>query len=392
MVRAYVHDTNRGSNARNAGLLNEAVVLLEAAVEHAEAGFLKFKNDKAHSSWNVDGEKKHLDEHACSLELADNADLADLFLFYEQLADVYGRVPDFEKAERVGNKSIALLKRLAKNQSNVEVQMVQLQLAKTLRNVGIACEMQLKLVHAELFFRQSLAILQGVHPKRRDVHLLLRDSESIVEKTSKKIQVEYDTDMSSCLHHLGAVIDRQVEIETLGPEADQSRRNESERYLRLAIAIREKMNTLDHLSCALPLHDLAVNLLAQGRVLEAEIAFRKSIAVRKDEKNKDNHATYMMTLHNLAELYAEQGLYTNAHSLFLKVTQLRKKRFGENSAIAANTMERHVKYLLLAPKELIINPKDGTYHDFALALQDQIKLMREKIAAEEKPKLENETK
>ncbi len=37
---------------------------------------------------------------------------------------------------------------------------------------------------------------------------------------------------------------------------------------------------LDHVSCALPLHDLAVNLQSQRRDLEAEIMFRRAVQVR----------------------------------------------------------------------------------------------------------------
>ena len=63
--------------------------------------------------------------------------------------------------------------------------------------------------------------------------------------------------------------------------------------------------------------------------------------VRRDEKGKDEHATYMMTLHNLAELYCDQGHYKNAHLLFVKAAALRRKRFGDGSAMVAATLERH---------------------------------------------------
>jgi hypothetical protein len=93
------------------------------------------------------------------------------------------------------------------------------------------------------------------------------------------MQKEYDADMASVLHHLGMCIDKQTDSESASASGPSPRRAEAEKYLRLALAIREKIGGLDHVSCAIGLHDLAVNLQAQQRDLEAEIMFRRAIQV-----------------------------------------------------------------------------------------------------------------
>lgn len=164
-----------------------------------------------------------------------------------------------------------------------KVRSVQLELARTMKNVAIASQNVKKYEHAELMFRQSLAILQSIHPRKSDADIIstatILESKNVeIEKTSKSIQSEYDGDMASVLHHLASLIDQQSDI-ALSAHSD-SRRVEAERYLRLSIAIREKLSSkLDDLSCALPLHDLGVNLLHQNRPLEAEMCFRHSIHV-----------------------------------------------------------------------------------------------------------------
>ncbi len=84
----------------------------------------------------------------------------------------------------------------------------------------------------------------------------------------------------------------------------------------------EKKNTFHPLST-----DLAVNLQSQKRDLEAEMTFRRSIEVRKEDKEREGNPTYMMTLHSLAELYGAQGVMKMADTLLKKVTALRRAKY-----------------------------------------------------------------
>lgn len=148
-----------------------------------------------------------------------------MFLFYEQLADIYGRVPDFAKAEEIGQRSVKLLRTLhAGALATHEMQQIQLQLARSIRNLGIALEMQHKLAKAELAFQQSLAILQALHTSRTARRLSIgsavattnRENEPtpsisvfalpvqtstipVTAASKEKIQKEYDADMASKL-------------------------------------------------------------------------------------------------------------------------------------------------------------------------------------------------
>jgi hypothetical protein len=82
----------------------------------------------------------------------------------------------------------------------------------------------------------------------------------------------------------------------------------------VAVAVAVAVRVVDSMhQCSMAWHDLAVNLQSQKRDLEAEMTFRRSIAVREKDKDKDDHPTYMMTLHSLGELYVDTYTYTCIH-------------------------------------------------------------------------------
>ncbi len=58
----------------------------------------------------------------------------------------------------------------------------------------------------------------------------------------------------------------------------KKRATESEMHLRAAIAVGEKMKGFGYAGSAVIHHDLGVVLQAQGRVLEAEMAYRRCVA------------------------------------------------------------------------------------------------------------------
>lgn len=123
---------------------------------------------------------------------------------------------------------------------------------------------------------------------------------------------------------------------------------------------------------------------------------------RVDEKDKDKNHTYIMTLHNLAKLFADNSDFKSSHLMFLKVTGLRKKLFGESLAVAA-TMESHagmlifylsffisLACLLMAPPSLKIDNVKSLerkfYHEEATSLLSQANVLREKHASDIKDK------
>eukprot|EP00301_Raphidiophrys_heterophryoidea_P026413 c9113_g1_i1.p1 GENE.c9113_g1_i1~~c9113_g1_i1.p1 ORF type:complete len:360 (+),score=93.10 c9113_g1_i1:42-1121(+) len=126
----------------------------------------------------------------------------------------------------------------------------------------------------------------------------------------------------------------------------QGNHDSAEKLLTRALAMIEKIAGLGHVSSANVLHSIGCCLDAQGqnRWLEAEIAFRKSIAVRREAAKPPGDgltcAVSALTLHSLAELYAKQSNIQQAIPLLRKAVKIRSQIFGANSLEVSQTQSR----------------------------------------------------
>jgi tetratricopeptide (TPR) repeat protein len=87
---------------------------------------------------------------------------------------------------------------------------------------------------------------------------------------------------------------------------------EAEPLLQRSLAIEEMALGSDHPHIAGLLNDLAIIYRAQGKVVEAEQSFKRSLAIFENGPNQDNVST---ELNNLANLYFSEGRYADALAL-----------------------------------------------------------------------------
>eukprot|EP00298_Acanthocystis_sp_HF-20_P005357 c15552_g1_i2.p1 GENE.c15552_g1_i2~~c15552_g1_i2.p1 ORF type:complete len:449 (+),score=199.50 c15552_g1_i2:97-1443(+) len=119
----------------------------------------------------------------------------------------------------------------------------------------------------------------------------------------------------------------------------------AEQHFRKSIAVLEKVNGFESVSVASAYHGLGCCLESQGqtRWLEAEMAFRKSIDLRKKAAKSDKDlktAVLALTFHTLAELCLKRGDVFQSMKLIGQAAKIRSEVFGNDSSEATLTKKR----------------------------------------------------
>lgn len=110
-------------------------------------------------------------------------------------------------------------------------------------------------------------------------------------------------------------------------------------YKRAEPALTEavKMCPENSIAAAISLNNLALVQKAVGKYAEAEVSYKKTIAIYKF-LNKTNHPDYTNPLNNLGELYRTMGRMQEAVNAFEEVIDIREKLLGRNHPNYANAL------------------------------------------------------
>ncbi|MBW4581677.1 MAG: tetratricopeptide repeat protein [Tildeniella nuda ZEHNDER 1965/U140] len=143
---------------------------------------------------------------------------------------------------------------------------------------------------------------------------------------------EQALDLATCLHWTASLYHgqgRYVEAEPL--------------YVR-SLSIREQQLGNDHLDVATSLNGLATLYQAKGRYAEAEPLFARSLLIRQRQLG-DDHPDVATSLNNLAHLYYFQGRYGEAEPLFMRSLEIQQRQLGDDHLdVAQNLNDLAVLY------------------------------------------------
>lgn len=102
---------------------------------------------------------------------------------------------------------------------------------------------------------------------------------------------------------------------------------EAELFFRRSLAIREEKLGPEHTAVALSLNNLAALLHAQDKYSEAEPLYRRSLTIREQQLGLA-HPDIAQSLNNLAALLLAQGKYSEAEPLFRYNLAIREQQLG----------------------------------------------------------------
>jgi tetratricopeptide (TPR) repeat protein len=92
----------------------------------------------------------------------------------------------------------------------------------------------------------------------------------------------------------------------------------------------------DNLSFAGTLSNLAEFYKGQSRYVEAELLYKKSLAIW--EKVRPDDPNFTLALTNLAFLYENQGRYSDAEPLFKRSLSIKERSYGPNHPAFAESL------------------------------------------------------
>eukprot|EP00300_Choanocystis_sp_HF-7_P003432 c12628_g1_i1.p1 GENE.c12628_g1_i1~~c12628_g1_i1.p1 ORF type:complete len:525 (+),score=119.67 c12628_g1_i1:32-1576(+) len=244
----------------------------------------------------------------------------DLMHFGQVYFDTLVARQKYDEAEKIGLNLIAIIRHVNRGKPSSE-------LAEMLQRVAIVIDMQNHHTRAKDMFQEALSLYQNSANTKHTAHV------------------------AKVLEHIAATLDKSGD------------HTAAEAQLRHAIALYEKSAGFDTNKSANALHSLGCCLETQGRTVEAEMAFRKSLHLRSsavekrpptdkalnkaeqqqqggdlDDGMKDPIAA--LTLHTLAELYAKQHDLKQALPLLRKAAKIRASLFGDSSPETTATIAR----------------------------------------------------
>ncbi len=109
--------------------------------------------------------------------------------------------------------------------------------------------------------------------------------------------------------------------------ATQGRYVDAEPLFKRSLAIREKALGPAHLDVAQGLNNLAGLYQAQGRYADAEPLYKRSLAIREKALGS-GHPDVALGLNNLAALYQAQGRIADAEPIYKRSIEIREKALG----------------------------------------------------------------
>ncbi len=142
----------------------------------------------------------------------------------------------------------------------------------------------------------------------------------------------------------------------------QSRFADAERLYMLSVQQAEQLGKHD-VRLAESLNSLAVVDAKQGKYLEAELLFQRSIEISEKALGAE-HPNVVATIGNLGTLYAEQGKFTVAEPLLTRSLSLNIKILGRDHPVVATNLR------VLA----LIYAKTGNYVDAERLIRLSVKI------------------
>lgn len=118
---------------------------------------------------------------------------------------------------------------------------------------------------------------------------------------------------------------------------DQGRYVDAETLYRRSLAILEKALGPDHPNVGMSLNNLAALYKAQGRYAEAEPLNRRSLTIQEKARGPE-HPDVAYPLNNLASLYERQGRYAEAEPLYRRSLAIFEKAVGSDHPNVGTTL------------------------------------------------------
>jgi CHAT domain-containing protein/Tfp pilus assembly protein PilF len=115
---------------------------------------------------------------------------------------------------------------------------------------------------------------------------------------------------------------------------EEARYAAAELAFKRSLAIKEKALGPEHPSTAAGLNDLALLYNAQGRYAEAEPLFKRTLAINENFLGPEHTAT-AMGLNSLAALYLRQHRFGEAEALYRRTLAIFQKALGETHFVTA---------------------------------------------------------
>ena len=106
-----------------------------------------------------------------------------------------------------------------------------------------------------------------------------------------------------------------------------------------ALVICKKTLGPDHPDLVITLHNLALLYADQGRYTQAELLYKQALAIKEKALEPKNHPSLATILDNLGRLYTAQGCYTQAEPLYQQALTIKKKTLGPSHPSLATTLD-----------------------------------------------------
>ena len=331
-------------------------------------------------------------------------------LLLSDLAELYGEMENFLKAEKLYKRSLAIYeKKPGPNHTDLAICLNNLAvlyqtqgkyrkaLSPTLRSLAII-EKNLGTDHLELAASlNNLAVLYKKLENYKKAESLYLRSQKIKEK---KLGKQHPL-VAAGLNNLASFYESQGQYSKaerlylrslaiweakLGPEhldvatslnnlaglyQKQLRYKEAENLYRRALAIKKKKLGAGHLGLALSFANIASLFHDQGKLKKAENYYRRALSI-KEKKLGRNHPDVGIVLNNLAELYKAQGRYKKAEALYKREIVITRKAFGRN----------HISYAVSQNNLADLYEKQGHYKKAEILYRSCLVIHEKKLGSE----------
>jgi tetratricopeptide (TPR) repeat protein len=239
----------------------------------------------------------------------DHINTADVLNNLAELCRIIGQ---FEKAEQLCHKALKIYEK--------ELGPEHLSTAKCLNNLALLLKTQGNFDDAEPLNRRALIIYEKVlgrsHP---DTAISLNNLANLLSNLKPNYRKAVGTEHP----------DITPVLNNLANELNDQRNEEAELLYRRALAIRENVLGAQHHRTACSLNNLVNFLKNQGGYEEAEILYRRALSCYEKTLGTD-HLDTAMILNNLALLLHEKSSYEEAEDLYHRAINIYQRVLGED--------------------------------------------------------------
>ena len=235
-------------------------------------------------------------------------------------------------AALVEAQQLAPLLRASRGERSVNYAISMSFIAECLENLDRYAE-------AEPYFRQAIAIADGLQPPNRNLAVILRAELGGGYHAAGRLP-EAETVLRQAL----AMIDPTVEaagvnevFNNLGNTLlSKGQFHEAEQMFRRAIAVYD--NAPPNQNSASAMQNLGIVLMHEGRYAETEVLFKRALSIREQVLGPD-HKEIAQSLINLGALLTDvEGRYEEAIALYRRAVSIQRTVLGEDNDDLAMTL------------------------------------------------------